>query len=82
MATRSRADTLLSKLSHRDMLFGPTSTKSGCHERKGEEMTIATTEPTITEHEASQVERANALRTTPVVFVHGLWLLPSSGTGG
>ena len=41
-------------------------------------MTIATTEPTITEHEAAQVERANATKATPVVFVHGLWLLPSS----
>ena len=33
---------------------------------------------TITEHEAEQVERANATGATPVVFVHGLWLLPSS----
>ena len=32
----------------------------------------------ITEHEAAQVERANASSDTPVVFVHGLWLLPSS----
>ena len=39
---------------------------------------IATTEPTITDHEAAQVERANASNATPVVFVHGLWLLPSS----
>ena len=41
-------------------------------------MTIATTKPTITDHEAAQVERANASRANPVVFVHGLWLLPSS----
>jgi pimeloyl-ACP methyl ester carboxylesterase len=33
---------------------------------------------TITEHEAEQVERANAAGRQPVVFVHGLWLLPSS----
>src|SRR5438034_4718506 len=33
---------------------------------------------TITEREAAQVERANAAGLTPVVFVHGLWLLPSS----
>jgi non-heme chloroperoxidase len=32
----------------------------------------------ITEHEAEQVERANASNAPPVVFVHGLWLLPSS----
>jgi len=37
-----------------------------------------TSEITITEHEASQVLRANASTATPVVFVHGLWLLPSS----
>jgi non-heme chloroperoxidase len=33
---------------------------------------------TMTEHEAGQVARANASRLIPVVFVHGLWLLPSS----
>ena len=33
---------------------------------------------TITEHEAQQVQRANATGLQPVVFVHGLWLLPSS----
>jgi non-heme chloroperoxidase len=33
---------------------------------------------TVTEHEAQQVDRANATRLPPVVFVHGLWLLPSS----
>ena len=33
---------------------------------------------TITEHEAAQVERANATGLEPVVFIHGLWLLPSS----
>ena len=33
---------------------------------------------TITEHEKQQVEKANATGKQPVVFVHGLWLLPSS----
>src|SRR6266699_2664545 len=33
---------------------------------------------TITGHEMQQVERANATGLQPVVFVHGLWLLPSS----
>jgi pimeloyl-ACP methyl ester carboxylesterase len=33
---------------------------------------------TITEHEAQEVRRANATGLQPVVFVHGLWLLPSS----
>lgn len=32
----------------------------------------------ITEHEMQQVERANQTGLQPVVFVHGLWLLPSS----
>jgi non-heme chloroperoxidase len=33
---------------------------------------------TITEHEGEQVEKANATGKQPVVFVHGLWLLPNS----
>ncbi len=33
---------------------------------------------TITEHEKQQAEAANATGRQPVVFVHGLWLLPSS----
>ena len=33
---------------------------------------------TITTREAEQVERANASGKTPVVFIHGLWFLPSS----
>jgi len=32
----------------------------------------------ITEFEAKQVDRANTAGNIPVVFVHGLWLLPSS----
>lgn len=33
---------------------------------------------TITSHEKADVERANKTGLQPVVFVHGLWLLPSS----
>src|SRR5262245_42352815 len=33
---------------------------------------------TIVEFEKRQVERANSLNKQPVVFVHGLWLLPSA----
>ena len=33
---------------------------------------------TITEHELQQCELANATGRQPVVFVHGLWLLPNS----
>jgi non-heme chloroperoxidase len=32
----------------------------------------------FTEHEQQQVEQANSSKRTPVVFIHGLWLLPSS----
>jgi non-heme chloroperoxidase len=32
----------------------------------------------MTEHESGQVEAANASGRTPVVFIHGLWLLASS----
>jgi non-heme chloroperoxidase len=32
----------------------------------------------ITDREREQIERANARTATPVVFIHGLWLLPSS----
>src|SRR6267143_1655022 len=38
----------------------------------------AATPTTITDHEQKQIERANATGLQPVVFVHGLWLLPSS----
>src|SRR2546423_5064100 len=31
-----------------------------------------------TEHEEQQIDQANASGKQPVVFVHGLWLLPSS----
>jgi non-heme chloroperoxidase len=33
---------------------------------------------TITDAERQQIERANSSGGTPVVFIHGLWLLPSS----
>jgi hypothetical protein len=32
----------------------------------------------ISERESREVEAANASGSTPVVFIHGLWLLPSS----
>lgn len=33
---------------------------------------------TITAHEIQQVDKANATGRVPVVFIHGLWLLPNS----
>jgi non-heme chloroperoxidase len=41
-------------------------------------MTETSSATTITEHEAEEVARANATGLQPVVFIHGLWLLPSS----
>src|SRR3954465_11486052 len=40
--------------------------------------TDATPAAVITDHESEQIDRANASGLTPVVFIHGLWLLPSS----
>jgi non-heme chloroperoxidase len=37
-----------------------------------------TTTTTFSDRETRQVEQANASGRTPVVFIHGLWLLPSS----
>src|SRR5436190_20368988 len=44
------------------------------HPTLEETMSVAAS-PTTT---AEQVDRANASGLTPVVFIHGLWLLPSS----
>src|SRR5215213_2273756 len=35
----------------------------------------------MSERESREIEAANASGTTPVVFIHGLWLLPSSWAG-
>jgi non-heme chloroperoxidase len=37
-----------------------------------------TDSPSISEREKREIEAANASGNTPVVFIHGLWLLPSS----
>src|SRR5262245_2954304 len=42
------------------------------------EQTDASEATTITDREREQIERANATTATPVIFIHGLWLLPSS----
>ena len=41
-------------------------------------MSTTVSPTTVSEREHQQVERANATTATPVVFIHGLWLLPSS----
>ncbi len=43
-----------------------------------EKTTMPAAGPAITAHEIEQIERANTSGRRPVVFVHGLWLLPSS----
>jgi non-heme chloroperoxidase len=57
-----------------------TPVQSGTPEdRQARGSVSPTVSPTmITERELKQVERANATAATPVVFIHGLWLLPSS----
>jgi pimeloyl-ACP methyl ester carboxylesterase len=39
---------------------------------------MSTETSTVTKHEQSQIDKANVSGKTPVVFVHGLWLLSSS----
>jgi non-heme chloroperoxidase len=50
----------------------PTPPQRLGHRTKDDTMAV------ITEHEEHQINAANAAGLTPVVFVHGLWLLPSS----
>jgi len=52
--------------------LAPVSDRRTRIDQEGENMA------TLTDHEAEQIQRANATGRTPVVFVHGLWLLPSS----
>ena len=58
--------------------FGAPYTPSLPLESPLSNTTMTSSATTITEHEAEQVERANKTGLQPVVFVHGLWLLPSS----
>ena len=44
----------------------------------GPESSTSANAKTITEHELEQCQRANQTGRQPVVFIHGLWLLPSS----
>jgi non-heme chloroperoxidase len=39
---------------------------------------MTTAAPDLTAHENEQIQRANETGLQPVVFIHGLWLLPSS----
>ena len=44
----------------------------------GDRLATAPPSTSISQREKQQVQRANARSGTPVVFVHGLWLLPTS----
>ena len=56
----------------------PTIAQPAVGQTEEEEMSTSAPATTITDHELRQVERANATEATPVLFIHGLWLLPSS----
>jgi pimeloyl-ACP methyl ester carboxylesterase len=55
----------------------PTDRQPAAERTEEDTMTSVSPSP-ITERELEQVERANATTATPVAFIHGLWLLPSS----
>ena len=54
-----------------------TASPRTINEREREQVANATT-ASISERENREIEAANASGNTPVVFIHGLWLLPSS----
>jgi non-heme chloroperoxidase len=56
----------------------PTIVEPAVKRTEEDEMSTSVSPTSLTDHEIEQVERANATRATPVVFIHGLWLLPSS----
>jgi pimeloyl-ACP methyl ester carboxylesterase len=56
----------------------PTIVKPAAERTEEDEMSTTVSPTPITDRELEQVERANATTATPVVFIHGLWLLPSS----
>ncbi len=48
------------------------------NETRGDEMSTSVAPNVISQREREQIDRANSSKATPVVFIHGLWLLPSS----
>ena len=62
---------------HRRGTLGPLSVLGWSAPREPPSR-ASTKAATIAEHEAEQVAQANASGREPVVFIHGLWLLPSS----
>jgi len=58
--------------------MNPTIVEPAAERTEEDEMSTSVSPTPITNDELEQVERANATAATPVVFIHGLWLLPSS----
>ena len=56
----------------------PTIVEPAIERMEEDEMGSSVPSTTITDREREQIDRANAPEATPVVFIHGLWLLPSS----
>jgi non-heme chloroperoxidase len=56
----------------------PTNVEPAVKRTEEDEMSTTVSRTPITERELEQIEHANATTATPVIFVHGLWLLPSS----
>jgi non-heme chloroperoxidase len=64
--------TLSCAVATRQSILGLTSVRSAACSVGGEAMT------TVTKQDQGEVDKANTSGKKPVVFVHGLWLLPSS----
>jgi pimeloyl-ACP methyl ester carboxylesterase len=56
----------------------PTIVEPAAERTEEDEMSTSVAPTPITDRELKLVERANATTAMPVVFIHGLWLLPSS----
>jgi pimeloyl-ACP methyl ester carboxylesterase len=75
MSSDAVASTHFHGLREREILTEtPTAGQGDPPSRPGRSISMAS----ITERETQQIERANTTGKTPVVFIHGLWLLPSS----
>src|SRR5262245_48926017 len=74
---RSWSTRLRSPLEEDEMSTSASTTPIPQQELEQVERANATT-ASISEREQREIEAANASRSTSVVFIHGLWLLPSS----
>ena len=56
----------------------PTIVKPAAKRTQEDDMSMTVSRAPISAREREQIARANATTATPVLFIHGLWLLPSS----